>query len=178
MKNLMKKQKGFTIIEVLIVLAIAGLILLIVFLAVPALQRNARNTSRRNDVAALLGAVSEYANNNNGLIPTACSGTATILLGAAPAVTAEAKVGYYNQAACAAGTSGLPTNGGTRLRTDQTALGDTVLTAPTLADGAIIQKGMSCTATGGTALGGARAVAAVYVVETGANTYDQQCQEG
>ncbi|HPW47952.1 MAG TPA: prepilin-type N-terminal cleavage/methylation domain-containing protein, partial [Candidatus Saccharibacteria bacterium] len=35
-----KDQKGFTIIEVLIVLAIAALILLIVFLAVPALQRN------------------------------------------------------------------------------------------------------------------------------------------
>ena len=41
-----KRAEGFTIIEVLIVLAIAGLILLVVFLAVPALQRNARNTQR------------------------------------------------------------------------------------------------------------------------------------
>jgi prepilin-type N-terminal cleavage/methylation domain-containing protein len=40
-----KREAGFTIIEVLIVLAIAALILLIVFLAVPALQRNARNNS-------------------------------------------------------------------------------------------------------------------------------------
>jgi prepilin-type N-terminal cleavage/methylation domain-containing protein len=42
MKNIykQKRQQGFTIIEVLIVLAIAALILLIVFLAVPALQRN------------------------------------------------------------------------------------------------------------------------------------------
>jgi prepilin-type N-terminal cleavage/methylation domain-containing protein len=37
-------RTGFTIIEVMIVLAIAGLILLIVFLAVPALEREARNT--------------------------------------------------------------------------------------------------------------------------------------
>lgn len=61
-----RKQEGFTIIEVLIVLAIAGLILLIVFLAVPALQRNAHNTSLKNDVAGILGAASEYTNNNNG----------------------------------------------------------------------------------------------------------------
>ena len=41
------EQKGFTIIEVMIVLAIAGLIILIVFLAVPALQRNGRNTQQK-----------------------------------------------------------------------------------------------------------------------------------
>ena len=49
-----KRDEGFTIIEVLIVLAIAGLIMLIVFLAVPALQRNSRNTQRTND-ASLIG---------------------------------------------------------------------------------------------------------------------------
>lgn len=69
LNNKTKLQKGFTIIEVLIVLAIAGLILLIVFLAVPALQRNARNTSYKNDASSILGAVSEYSNNNNGIVP-------------------------------------------------------------------------------------------------------------
>lgn len=69
LSKLRKKSEGFTIIEVLIVLAIAGLILLIVFLAVPALQRNSRNTSRRNDVAALLGAYQEFVNNNGGVAP-------------------------------------------------------------------------------------------------------------
>ena len=39
-----KHRSGFTIIEIMIVLAIAGLIMLIVFLAVPALQRASRNT--------------------------------------------------------------------------------------------------------------------------------------
>lgn len=63
-----KSQKGFTIIEVLIVLAIAGLILLIVFLAVPALQRNSRNTQRKDDVSRVLGAAQEVINNNNGSI--------------------------------------------------------------------------------------------------------------
>ena len=64
-------KKGFTIIEVLIVLAIAGLILLIVFLAVPALQRNSRNTQAKNEAASVLGAYSEFVNNNNGKAPTA-----------------------------------------------------------------------------------------------------------
>jgi prepilin-type N-terminal cleavage/methylation domain-containing protein len=61
-----KRQEGFTIIEVLIVLAIAGLIMLVVFLAVPALQRNSRNTQRKNDISGILGAVQEVLNNNNG----------------------------------------------------------------------------------------------------------------
>lgn len=63
-----RKQDGFTIIEVMIVLAIAGLIMLIVFLAVPALNRSSHNTSIKNDVSGILGAVSEYSNNNNGAV--------------------------------------------------------------------------------------------------------------
>ncbi len=70
MKSKLQREKGFTIIEVLIVLAIAGLILLIVFLAVPALQRNARNTQYKNQVAGYLGAVNEWMNNNNGNVPS------------------------------------------------------------------------------------------------------------
>lgn len=72
--KLQKQEKGFTIIEVLIVLAIAGLIILIVFLAVPALQRNSRNTQRKTDVAALGGALTETINNTNGTIPSNCTG--------------------------------------------------------------------------------------------------------
>lgn len=64
-----RKQEGFTIIEVLIVLAIAGLILLIVFLAVPALQRSSRNTTIKNDAASLAGGMSEYSSNNGGAAP-------------------------------------------------------------------------------------------------------------
>lgn len=69
MKKLQTNQKGFTIIEVMIVLVIAAVILLIVFLAVPALQRNSRNTQRKNDVANLLAGMGEYAANHNGNLP-------------------------------------------------------------------------------------------------------------
>jgi prepilin-type N-terminal cleavage/methylation domain-containing protein len=46
-----RTKKGFTIIEVALVLAVAALIFLVVFLAVPALQRNQRDDARKRDVA-------------------------------------------------------------------------------------------------------------------------------
>jgi len=87
-----KEQKGFTIIEVLIVLAIAGLIMLIVFLAVPALQRNSRNTQAKNAASSILGAVSEYQNNNNGAMPTtaAVAADGTVTIGGATGTTSAA----------------------------------------------------------------------------------------
>jgi len=71
MTDKLKIRKGFTIIEVLIVLAIAGVILLIVFLAVPALQRNSRNTQRNNDASLVAAAVSECMANHNATV-TSC----------------------------------------------------------------------------------------------------------
>lgn len=59
-------ESGFTIIEVLIVLAIAGLIMLIVFLAVPALNRNSRNTQYRHEASQLLAGAQETINLKNG----------------------------------------------------------------------------------------------------------------
>ena len=61
------KQRGFTIIEVALVLAVAALIFLVVFLAVPALQRNQRNDARRRDIAFVVQAVSSYTSNHNRL---------------------------------------------------------------------------------------------------------------
>ena len=69
-KNQIKKQKtGFTIIEVVLVLAIAGLIFLMVFVALPALQRSQRDTQRRQDLSRAITAVQNYQTNNKGNIP-------------------------------------------------------------------------------------------------------------
>lgn len=62
-------QKGFTIIEVVLVLAIAGLIFLMVFIALPALQRNQRDTARKSDVGLVASAVTTYTSNNRGAFP-------------------------------------------------------------------------------------------------------------
>ena len=64
-----KSKKGFTIIEVVLVLAIAGLIFLMVFIALPALQRSQRNTQRADDLSRVLTAVNAYQSNNNGKTP-------------------------------------------------------------------------------------------------------------
>ncbi len=58
------KQKGFTIIEVVLVLAIAALIFLMVFIALPALNRNARDQSRKTVQGKVVSAIGTYATNH------------------------------------------------------------------------------------------------------------------
>ncbi len=64
-----KSDDGFTIIELLIVLAVAGVVFLIIFNAIPALLRNGRNNQRKQDVAAVLSAISHYQLNHSGSFP-------------------------------------------------------------------------------------------------------------
>ena len=87
MKKLRGNQ-GFTIVETMIVLAIAGLILLVVLLAIPALERSSRNNQQRQDVQTLLLAISHYELNNSGTMPSA----------AAPLSAADlSKLTYYDR---------------------------------------------------------------------------------
>lgn len=67
--NVQNKQKGFTIIEVVLVLAIAALIFLMIFIALPALQRGQRDTARKNDANAMASALGTYRSNSNGKLP-------------------------------------------------------------------------------------------------------------
>ena len=62
-------RSAFTIIEVVLVLAIAGLIFLMVFIALPALQRNQRDTQRKNNISLLKDAIERYKGNNKGKLP-------------------------------------------------------------------------------------------------------------
>ena len=68
--NSSSQKPAFTIIEVVLVLAIAGLIFLMVFIALPALQRNQRDTQKKNDIGRVLTALQSYQSNNRGSIPT------------------------------------------------------------------------------------------------------------
>ncbi len=65
-----QSEKGFTIIEVVLVLAIAGLIFMMVFIALPALQRSQRDTQRKNDLSRAITAIANYSSSNRGLLPT------------------------------------------------------------------------------------------------------------
>lgn len=67
-----RNQKGFTLIEIVLVLAIAGLIFVIVFLAVQGAQRGRRDTERKAAIGRLLAAAEQVASNNRGAYPEAC----------------------------------------------------------------------------------------------------------
>lgn len=69
--TLNNNDRGFTIIEVVLVLAIAGLIFLIVFLALPQLQASRRDTQRKNDAGRLVAGLENWAGNHSGNYPTA-----------------------------------------------------------------------------------------------------------
>lgn len=65
------KRNGFTIIETSLVLAIAGLILVLVFVALPALQRSQRDAQRKSDIATLAKAIKDYqSNTSRGTLPS------------------------------------------------------------------------------------------------------------
>lgn len=63
------RKDGFTMIEVVLVLAIAGLIFLMVFVALPALSKSQRDAERREDIIALISAIKKYQTNNRGTLP-------------------------------------------------------------------------------------------------------------
>lgn len=62
-------KRGFTIIEVSLVLAIAGLILVMAFVALPTLQRQARDSKRKEDTMTFIQALKKYQQNNRGKLP-------------------------------------------------------------------------------------------------------------
>lgn len=144
-----KKDEGFTIIEVMIVLAIAGLIILIVFLAIPALQRNSRNTQRKNDASHLAGLVNEYVANHNGQLP---SGVGT---GANQLDLSNDNFSIMNTPVTADIITGVGTLGNL----------DTMK----------LNKGAVCNNNVATVGGGARAFTVTYQVEKSGGSGDPQC---
>lgn len=80
LKQKTNSRRGFTIIEVVLVLAIAGLIFLMVFLALPALQRSQRDTQRRNSLGEFRTQVVQYQSNNRGRVPAGLDGQWYVVL--------------------------------------------------------------------------------------------------
>lgn len=177
-QNLYKRKtgatSGFTIIEVMIVLAIAGLIMLIVFLAVPALQRNARNTQRKNDAAAIASAVANYIDNNGGTLPTKVGAGATtgdLTVCGATANTETAKLGFYTSAggnaACGA------TSGNVSIAGPVAALTTPAVTANTIT----VETGENCDSTGTQAGALSSRSAAIFYGLEGGSGVTVQCLE-
>jgi len=185
-KKLKQPKEGFTIIEVLIVLAIAALILLIVFLAVPALQRSSRNTQRKNDVAAIGGAVANYISNNNGTLPNSLSddpantNTNNIAVSRGTSGNTEsATLGYYTSAGNIGlggatsrdGNIWISTAGGATILPTTTAPGSESATQVST-NSVIIIAGQDCTPTLNS-----RTAALYFATESGSGNGALQCIE-
>ena len=56
-------------IEVVLVLAIAGLIFIMIFVALPSLQRSQRDNDRKDDMLKFISEVKRYQTNNRGALP-------------------------------------------------------------------------------------------------------------
>jgi len=150
------KHMGFTIIEVLIVLAIAGLILLIVFLAVPALERSARNTQRKDDVGRITAAVSDFVSNNSGSLPASSTNCATLF----------SDVGTLNQFSntCA---SPIGTPGPTSLAIISIASGTYAIPSANSNELILVEGVGTCATSGNLSFSAARSAVLLYSIETG-----------
>jgi prepilin-type N-terminal cleavage/methylation domain-containing protein len=156
------RQRGFTIIEVVLVLAIAALIFLMVFIALPALQRNQRDQARKEVLGKVTSAVTTYQSNKRGLNPT----TGALLQG-------------YVDGAAISGDSTKAEHGGYTAGTDDTYIDNNYIltvTSSVPADGIgnadtnVIQvvSGAKCDASGTKAVSGStRNAAVIMVMENG-----------
>lgn len=153
-----RKPEGFTIIEVLIVLAIAGLIMVVVFLAVPALQRSGRNNALNTDANNILTAVGNYSSNNGGTLPASQSAAApasdnTVTIGASGTNQEKAKVD--------SGVKTVQIDDGTSPITNSSSIGTVEV---------VVGSKAVCNATGtglSTTAGSPRSYAVLYVAESG-----------
>ena len=68
--SIIKNKKGFTLIELVIVLAIAALILAAILIAVSGAQKSRRDTQRKDDVTKIVSYLEQSASNNSGNYPT------------------------------------------------------------------------------------------------------------
>lgn len=154
-------RKGFTIIEVVLVLAIAGLIFLMVFVALPALQAGQRDTARKNDVGTVASAVSNYTGNSRGTFPTTAQLTSTASPGTPAGYTKAVSNNTTKITVQAAGTGSAAAQQGQIIVTQGTTCN---------AAGAATGSGSTATATETLNSGTSRQFTVVTFIEAGGGT--------
>ena len=120
-----KRWAGFTLMELLVVVAIIGIISSVAAISYTAIQKKSRDNRRLSDIKAIQNAFEQYYGDNNNLYPSVCAGlvaTTTYLPAGYPtdpktdvayAPTACSSTGY-----CVCATLESSTTGGNALDTN------------------------------------------------------------
>lgn len=119
-----KMKKGFTLIEIVIVLAIAALIMVVVFFAVTGAQRGQRNDARQQLAARVLSGMATARGNNNGTI-VFTGGGATDFVANSGAYVNNLTVGSQTYTVTAAATEQTSGTVGCNPATAQVQVGST-----------------------------------------------------
>lgn len=156
--NARTNKNGFTIIEVVLVLAIAALIFLMIFVALPALQRGQANNARKNDAATIAAAINTYRTNKNGQLPADFAALD-------PYIDNLSQLELDDESFSGTPASGIDLTIAQADRKDEL-------------DHALVYLGSRCNDTkDGVVDGSSKQAAVVAVVETGAGQYDTVCSD-
>jgi len=79
-------QKGFTLVELLVVISVIAILTSLVSISLASAQKQARDTTRKSDLSQYRSSLEMFANRNNGLFPlystsTVASGSLCTSLG-------------------------------------------------------------------------------------------------
>lgn len=110
MRKLLKRQSGFTLLELLIVIVIIGILALIIVPGLASGPKRARDAQRKSDLRAVKNALETYYNDNNSYPPGDYPGlSAYLVTGYIPTLPSDPKTSnpayVYTPApsSCAAG---------------------------------------------------------------------------
>lgn len=161
-KNLYQR-KGFTIIEVVLVLAIAALIILMVFIAWPALQRTQRDQARKNDVSLISAAIGNWKTNHKGALPNHCELVGNLK---------SQGLNMYSPGDCAGSTVS-----GSDIKFIELSSGTSKANAVTSVDEIQYVRSAQCENDNSAKKASSRQAAILYAVEANGSTAQPQCQD-
>lgn len=127
----MKQHKGFTLMEILLVIGLLAVLAVVVFVALDPAKRfqDTRNARRTTDIQNILSAVHTYVNDTKGTFPAAIT-------------TTEKQIGTA-ATGCAIATGGCAVSGATDCVDLGTALGSYLKSIPTDPNGTAALTGYS-----------------------------------
>lgn len=115
----MRQQKGFTLMEILLVIGLLAVLAVVVFVALDPAKRfqDTRNARRTTDIQNILSAVHTYVNDSKGTFPAAITST-------------EKQIGTATTGCAISGAGGCNVTGATDCIDLSTALGSYLKSIP------------------------------------------------